>query len=85
MKSNKKKELIDMQAMKEKIPDIVTLKVGFSKGWAGQKNQIIMTVDFETKADFETFITHSYHADYINRTGIKYFEPSSFTVAQFEF
>ncbi len=34
-KEIKEKELADMKAMKEKIPTISDLQIGFSKGWAG--------------------------------------------------
>lgn len=37
----KQKELADMQAMKEKIPGIVELRIGFSPRWAGSKNQTL--------------------------------------------
>jgi peptide methionine sulfoxide reductase MsrA len=74
-----------MEAMKDKIPGVVDLLVGFSTGWVGQKNQIVMTVDFRSKDDFDAYIAHPYHADYINKTGEKYFDSSSFVIAQFEF
>lgn len=44
----KHKELSDM---KERIPGILAQEVGFSTGWAGIENQIVMTVDFAEKAD----------------------------------
>lgn len=79
------KELADMKAMKDKIPGVIELEVGFSKGWIGAKNQIVMTVDFETKNAFEDYLKHPYHAEYINQTGIDFFDLSSFVVAQFEY
>lgn len=39
--------------MKERIPGIVDLQVGMSTGWAGPENQVVMTVDFATRADFD--------------------------------
>lgn len=81
----KKKELADMQAMQDKIPGIVRLNTGFSTGWAGQKNQVVMTVDFNSKAEFDAYMTHPYHVDYIDKTGTEYFDRSSFVAAQFEF
>ena len=84
-KEIKEKELADMKAMKEKIPNIANLQIGFSKGWAGPENQIVMTVDFATKSDFDAYMTHPYHVDYIDKTGTEYFERSSFVAAQFEF
>lgn len=81
----KQKELADMRAMKDKIPGIAALEIGFSTGWAGQENQIVMTVDFRTKADFDVYMTHPYHTDYINKTGDEYFNRSTFVAAQFEF
>ncbi len=81
----KQKELAYMQAMKEKIPGIVELRIGFSPRWAGSKNQIVMTVDFAFKEDFDVYMAHPYHMDYVNKTGDMYFERSSFVSAQFVF
>lgn len=81
----KRKELADMQAMKDEIPGIVDQQVGFSTGWVGSDNQIVMTVDFETYADFDAYMSHPYHTDYIDKTGTAYFDRSTFAVAQFEF
>lgn len=78
-------ELADLKAMKDKIPGIADQHVGFSTGWDGAKGRIVMTVDFRTKADFDLYMTHPYHADYINQTGTEYFDRSSFVSAQFEF
>lgn len=82
----KHRQLADMQAMKENIPGIADLKVGLSTGWAGQTNQIVMTVDFRTKVDLDTYMTHPYHTDYIDKeTATAYFDRSTFIAAQFEF
>lgn len=81
----KQKELADMKAMKDKIPGIVAQEVGFSTGWEGRENQIVMTVDFATKSDFDVYMTHPYHMDYIAKTGDMYFDTSTFVAAQFEF
>ena len=81
----KQKELADMKAMKEQIPGIVDLKIGFSTGWAGILNQIVMTVDFQSKADFDVYMKHPYHMNYIDKTGTEYFDRSTFVAAQFEF
>lgn len=81
----KQKELADMKAMKDLIPGIVNQEVGFSTGWVGPKNQIVMTVDFQSKVDFDAYMKHLYHAEYINQTGIDYFDTTSFVTAQFEY
>lgn len=77
--------LADMQAMKDKIPGIAEQKVGFSTGWAGNENQIVMTVDFRTKEEFDVYMTHPYHMDHVDKLGTKYFERSTFVATQFEF
>lgn len=82
---DKQKVLDAMRAMKEEIPSIAEQQVGFSTGWAGQGNQIVMTVDFQTKGDFDAFLSHPYHTDHVNRLGMEYCEISSFVAAQFEF
>lgn len=81
----KLRQLADMQAMKDRIPGIARLEVGFSTGWVGSENQIVMTVDFQSKADFDVYMTHPYHMNYIDKTGTEYFDRSSFVAAQFEF
>ena len=82
----KQQQIADMQAMKDKIPGIADLKVGLSTGWAGKINQVVMTVDFRTKADFDVYITHPYHTDYIGSvTADAYFDRSTFVSAQFEY
>lgn len=81
----KQKELSDMKAMKDKIPGIMAQEVGFSTGWTGSQNQIVMTVDFAEKSDFDVYMTHPYHMDYIAKTGEEYFDTSTFVAAQFEF
>lgn len=83
--SIKQKELADLKAMKGRIPGIAAQEVGFSTGWAGPEHQIVMTVDFLTKEDFDAYMTHPYHAKYINETGTAYFDRSTFVSAQFEF
>lgn len=81
----KRQQLADMQAMKIHIPSVARLEVGFSTGWVGRENQIVMTVDFRSRADFVVYMTHPYHMDYIDKTGTDYFDRSSFVAAQFEF
>lgn len=81
----REKELADMKAMKEKIPGIAAQEVGFSTGWAGPVDQIVMTVDFASKEDFDLYMRHPYHRDYIEKTGEMYFDTSTFVSAQFIF
>ena len=81
----KHRQLADMQAMKERIPGVADLQVGLSTGWAGQTNQVVMTVNFRTKADFDVYMTHPYHKDYINKTGTEYFDRQTFVAAQVEY
>ncbi len=81
----KKKEIEDLQAMKEKIPGIVDLQVNRTTGWVGDADRIMMTVDVATKEDFDVYLNHPYHTEYIAKTGIDYCEPDSFVVGQIEF
>lgn len=68
----KHRQLADMQAMKDLIPGIADLHVGLSTGWAGSMNQVVITMDFRSKVDFNVYMTHSYHVNCIdkNRNGI---------------
>lgn len=78
------RELADLKAMKENIPGILDLQVGTSLGLAGPAGHIVMTVDFASKEDFEVYMTHPYHTDYIARTGEACCKPDSFCFVQME-
>ena len=78
----KAQELADLRAIKEKIPGIVDLKVGFGTGWVGSENSVVMTIDLAGKEDFDKFIAHPYHADYLIKKGAENF--SGYVAAQFE-
>lgn len=77
--------LRDMAAMKDNIPQIARQDIGFSTGWAGPENQVVMTVDFASKEDFDAYMTHPYHRGHIDDLGDTYFDRESFVSAQFEF
>ena len=79
----KQKLLSDMKEMKEKIPGIVTLEAGFSTGWTGKENQILVTADVKTKENFDAYMAHPYRRDYITKTAEEYLEPYSFVFTQF--
>lgn len=81
----KRNVLADMKAMQDNIPGIVSQEIGFSTGWVGPGNQIVMTVDFVDKASFEGYMAHPYHAGHINTLGTEHFDRSSFVSAQFTF
>lgn len=81
----KDKELEDMKLMKKEIPGIVNQSIGFTTGWVGMEDGIVMTVDFISKEDFDAYMTHPYHIDYISQTGRDLFDTDSFAVAQFYF
>lgn len=75
-------ELAALKAIAEKIPGTVNLQVGFSTGWVGSENQVVMTVDFATKADFDGFIAHPYHMQDLLKLGTENF--AGYVSAQFE-
>ena len=81
----KQKQIADMKAMKDNIIGISELEVGISIGWAGVENTIMMTVDFVSKEQFDEYMKHPYHTEYINQTGIDYFDTSSFVFGQFDY
>ena len=72
----------DLKAVKEKIPNVIDVAVGYV---VGDKGKLVMTVDFESRADFEAYANHPYHADYLTRASEEYFDPYRFHVVQFEF
>lgn len=80
----RQQEIADLRAMKDKIPYIKDLKANRTTGWIGAKDLIMMTVDVDSKEDFDAFQAHPYHADYIAGTGQKYCKPDSFVVGQIE-
>ena len=78
----KKKILVDLRAMREKIPNIIALEANFSTGWVDSDNSVVMTVDFATKEDFDEYIAHPYHTDHVAKQGAEFL--SSYVAAQFE-
>ncbi len=80
----RRKEIDDLRAMKDKIPNILDVQANRTVGWIGKKDLITMTVDVASKEDFDAFQAHPYHAEYISETGIKYCKPDSFVVGQIE-
>jgi hypothetical protein len=49
------------------------------------RDAIMLTIDFESKVEFDMYWVHPYHAGYINQTAIDYLDVPSFTYGQFEF
>ena len=80
--ATKAEELAALKAIKEKIPGVVDLQVAFSTGWVGSANSVAMTVDLESKEDFDKYLAHPYHAEYLLKLGAKNF--SGYVAAQFE-
>ena len=78
----KSKVLVDLRAMRRKIPGIISLEANFSTGWVGSENSVVMTVDFASKADFDVYMTHPYHVDRVAKLGEAYI--ASYVAAQFE-
>lgn len=72
----------DLKAVKDKIPNVIDVAVGFV---VGDKGKLVMTVDFESRADLASYVNHPYHADYLTRASEEYFDPYRFHVVQFEF
>ncbi len=79
----KQKELVDLRAIKEKIPGVIDLHADFSTGWFGEKGQMTMIVDLPSAEDFQKYVVHPYHADYLVSQGKEIFE--SYNAAQIEF
>ena len=80
--ATKNKVLTDMRAMKEKIPNVAELHADFCTGWVGSENSVAMTVDFETKAAFDVYMTHPYHTEHVAKLGAEFL--ASYVAAQFE-
>ena len=80
----RQKEIEELRAIKDKIPNIIDVQVNRTVGWVGKKDLIMMTVDVASKEDFDAFQTHPYHAEYISDTGMKCCKPISFVVGQIE-
>lgn len=56
------------------------MEAGFSKRRTGAENQIMVTADVATKEDFDTYMAHPYHKDYIAKTAEENLELSSYVV-----
>lgn len=81
-KDIKNKVLVDLRAMKEKIPGVVALEANFGTGWVGSENSVVMTVDFAAKTDFDIYMTHPYHTNHVAKQGAEFL--SGYVAAQFE-
>ena len=75
--ATKKKVLVDLRAMKKKIPGVVALEANF-----GSENSVVMTVDFASKEDFDAYMAHPYHTEHVAKQGAEFL--SSYVAAQFE-
>ena len=80
--ATKAEELAALKAIKEKIPGVVALEANFSTGWVGSENSVVMTVDLASKEDFDNYLAHPYHAEYLLKLGTENF--SGYVAAQFE-
>ncbi len=72
----------DLRAMQRKIPGVVALEANFGTGWVGGENSVVMTVDFASKEDFDSYMAHPYHTDHVAKQGAEFL--SSYVAAQFE-
>ena len=81
-----KAEALDtFKKLYDNIPQAVNPQIGFSTGWVGAANQLVLTADFNSKEDFNVYMTHPKHLELIDKAQNVYFDPKSFVVAQFEF
>ncbi len=77
--------LATFKALYREITQAVNPEIGLSTGWVGGKNQLVLTADFQNKADFDIYMNHPRHLELIDKAQNIYFDPKSFIVVQFEF
>ncbi len=73
------------RAMADEIPAISALAVGFSTGWTGIPDQLVMTVDFDSPEAFEAYRHHPYHLEVIDRSAQEMLREETFVAQQFCF
>ena len=81
----REKVLGEVRAIKEKEDCVADLKAGFTTGWAGKPDMIMLTVDVASKEDFEAYAGHPYHTGVVMESIGKYCKPESIALAQIEF
>ena len=79
------KVLDEARAIKDHEDCVADLKAGFTTGWAGKKDMIMLTVDVASKEDFEAYAGHPYHTGVVMESIGRYCKPESIVLGQIEF
>ena len=81
------KEISLLKAMKDNIPEIITLTIGKNKGWVGGANAVTMVIDLKDKEAFDIYMEHPYHKfiNSINGTEDDCFITEGFYSCQIEY
>ena len=78
------KEIELMRNMKNELPEIKEIIVEKSTGWIGLSNVVAMTIDVESKQDFDKVIQSSAHQN-VSKTAPDFFITDNFILTQIEY
>ena len=78
------KEMELMRSMKNELPEIKEIIVEKSKGWIGLSDVVTMTIDVESKQDFDKVIQSVAHQK-VSATAPDFFRTDNFILTQIEY
>ncbi|MCH4124073.1 MAG: Dabb family protein [Levilactobacillus sp.] len=74
----------DMRAMKDTVPEIQSLTVGRSLGWAGSADTVSMVIDVADQASFERLLASDAHQKVSAAAG-EVFRTDNFVLSQISY
>ena len=74
----------EMEFMKNELPEIKEIIVEKSKGWIGLSDVVTMTIDVESKQDFDKVIQSVAHQK-VSATAPDFFRTDNFILTQIEY
>ena len=74
----------EMELMKNELPEIKEIIVEKSKGWIGLSDVVTMTIDVESKQDFDKVIQSVAHQK-VSATAPDFFRTDNFILTQIEY
>ncbi|MFC6289476.1 Dabb family protein [Levilactobacillus angrenensis] len=82
--ANVEQAIQDMRAMKDTVPEIQSLTVGRSLGWAGSADTVSMVIDVADQASFERLLANDSHQKVSAAAG-EVFRTDNFVLSQISY
>ena len=77
------RKMAEMRAMKDTVPEIETITVRRSLGWAGPDNMVTMIIDLKDRAAFDALLASQAHTEVAAKAD-EAFRTDRFVLAQIE-